>query len=77
MEIINEEDVTNWVVQASASNYILEELYRTNLERVTHVETQLVVHEVIVQMLEPINYHTIAEEANAWGEYISTLDGPT
>ena len=77
IEIFNEYDLRTWVAQASVSNYILEDLYRTTLEKVTCVETRLGVHEVIVQMLEPVNYQTIAKEANAWGEYISILVGPT
>ena len=77
LEIINEEDVMTWVAEASVSNYILEDLYRTTPKRVTRVETQLVVHEVTLQMLESINYQTSAEGANAWGGYISSLAGPT
>ena len=64
VEIINEADVRTWVAQASVSNYILEDLYRTTPERVTRVETQLAVHEVIVPMMELINYQTIANESN-------------
>ena len=58
-------------------NYILEYLFRATLEKVTSVESQLVVHEVIVQMMEPVNYRTIVEEADAWGEYIEILAVPT
>ena len=56
MEIISEEDVKIWVAQASINNHILEDLYRLNPSKGTHVETQLVVHEVTVQILEPVNY---------------------
>ena len=77
MEVINEEDVRTWVAQASVNNYILEFLCRTAPERVTRVETQLSEHEVTMQMLELINYKTIAEEANVWGNYISSLVTPT
>ena len=77
MEVINEEYVKTWVGQASVSNYILEDVCRYSPEKVTHVETQFAMHEVNVQMLEPINYKTIVEEANTWGEYISSLAGPT
>ena len=77
MEVVNNEYVKNLVGKDFVRNHILEDVYRSTPEKATCMETQLVVHEVTVQMLEPINYKTIAEEANAWGEYISRLDGPT
>ena len=69
--------VKTWIGQASVSNYLLEDLYRLTPPKVTAVETQLVVHEVTVRLLEPIDYQTITEEASAWGEYISRPYGPT
>ena len=77
MEFINEEDVKIWIAKASVNNQILENVCKSSLEKVTHVETSLAMHEVTMQMLEPINYKTITEEANAWGKYISSLVGPT
>ena len=41
------------------------------------IESQLVVHEVTVRLLEPVDYQTIAEGANAWGEFIERLARPT
>ena len=32
------------------------------------IKSQLVVHEVTVRLLEPIDYKTIAAEANPWGK---------
>ena len=77
IEIINEEVVKTQIAQAYISNYILEDLYRLTLPKVANVETQLVVHEVTVRLLEPIDYQTITKEANSWGEYISKPAGPT
>ena len=77
MEIISEDDVKTRIVQASASKYILEDLFRTTLEKVTGMESQLVVHKVTVQMMEPVTYRTITEEADAWGEYVASLAGST
>ena len=34
-------------------------------------------HEVIVRLLEPVDYKTIVEEANAWGEFIERPVGTT
>ena len=77
IEIISEEVVKTWIAQASVSNYLLEALYRLTPPKVTAVETQLVVHKVTVRLVEPIDYQTITEEANAWGEHISRPAGPT
>ena len=55
----------------------LEDMCRSTIEKVTHIETQLEMHEVTVQVLEPINYKTIVEEGNAWGAYVSSLERPT
>ena len=77
MEVINEDDVRTWVAQALASNYILEDLFRTTPEKVTTVESQLVVHKVIVQMMESVNFWTIVEEADAWGRNVASLTRPT
>ena len=46
-------------------------------EKVTCVQKKLAVHEVTVQVLEPIKYKIIVEEANAWGEYVSSMEVPT
>ena len=69
--------VKTWIAQASVSNYLLEYLYRLTPPKVTTVEAQLAVHEVTVRLLEPIDYRTIKEEANVWGEYISRPTGPS
>ena len=44
MEVISEDNVKNWIAQSSTNNYILEYLFRTNLEKVINVESQLVIH---------------------------------
>ena len=76
MEIVKEEYVNTWLAQASVSNHILEDIYKLTPPKVTKVESQLVVHEVNVRLLEPIDYRTILEEANAWDDYISRKTGP-
>ena len=77
MEFIGEDDVKTWIAQALVNDYILRDLFRTTLEKVTGVESQLVVHEVTVQMMELVNYRTIVEEEDTWGEYVASLAGPT
>ena len=41
------------------------------------IKSQLAMHEATVKLLEPVDYKTIAAEANAWGEFIERLDGRT
>ena len=48
MEVVNEEDVKTWIAQAYVSNHILENMCKSSPEKVTHVETQLAMHEVTV-----------------------------
>ena len=47
IEIISKEVVKTWIAQASVSNYLLEYLYRLTPTKVTNVETQLDVQEVM------------------------------
>ena len=77
IEEISEEVVKTYIAQASISNNLIEDLYRVTPQKMVEVEPQPVMHEVIVRLLEPVDYRTIAEEENAWGEYISRLAGPT
>ena len=46
IEFVNKEDINTWVGLASVSNYILEDVCRSTLAKVTCVETQLEMHEV-------------------------------
>ena len=48
IEVFNEEDINIWVGKASFNSYILGEMCRPATEKVTRVETQLALHEVIV-----------------------------
>ena len=48
--------VKTWIAQASVSNFLLEELYSMTSPKLAELESQLAVHEVIVRMLEPVEY---------------------
>ena len=76
IEDISEEAIKIWIAQDSISNYLLEDLLRLTLPKVTEVGSQLGVHEVTVILLEPVDYRTIVEGANAWGELIARPVGP-
>ena len=41
------------------------------------IESQLVVHEMTIRLLDPVDYRTIVEGANAWVEFIERSAGPT
>ena len=43
----------------------------------TEIKSQLIMHEVTVKLLEPVDYKTIVAEANAWGEFIGILAVPS
>ena len=77
MDVIKEEDVKTWIVQASVSSHLLEDLYKLTPPNVIEVESQFVVHEVSVRLLYPKDYQTISEEANAWDDYISRPARPS
>ena len=61
MEVVNKEDVKTLVGKDFVRDHILEDVYRSTLEKVTDVETQLGMHKVTMQMLEPRNYKSIIE----------------
>ena len=41
------------------------------------IKSQFLVHEVIVILLEPLDYKNITAEAKAWGEFIGGSVGPS
>ena len=77
IEDICEEVVKIWIAQASGRNYLLGDLLTLTPPKVTKVESKLGVHEVTIRLLDLVDYRTIAEEANAWGEFIERSARPT
>ena len=77
IEFISKEVVKTQIALAYVSNYLLEDLYRLTRPKMTLVEGQIAVHEVLIRLLEPIDDHTITGEGNAWVEYISRPSRPT
>ena len=77
MEAFTEEDIHHCVGQDSIKEYFLEDICKATAEGVAHIETKLSIHEVTLQVLEPIKYKVIAEEDNVWEGYISNVAGPT
>ena len=61
---------------ASVKYYIIEDMCKEATEKVTRIEMKLEIHEVTIQVLQPINYKTIAKESNAWGSSVSILARP-
>ena len=68
MDAFTEKDIHHSVGQASVN---------ATTERVAYIETQFSIHEVMLQVLEPIKYKTIVEEDNTCATYISSVERPT
>ena len=66
MDAFTEEDIHHFVGKASINAYFLEDICKATTERMVYIETQLSIHEVTLQVLEPIKYKAIAKEANTW-----------
>ena len=56
IEVVSEEDIRIWIIQASCQKYLLEELLSQNAPKVKEIESQLSKHEVAVHVLEPAEY---------------------
>ena len=77
MDAFTEEYIHHFVGQASINAYFLEYIFKATTEGVAHIETHLSIHEVALQVLDPIKYKAIDEEANAWVRYIFSVTWPT
>ena len=77
MDDFSDEDIHHFVGQASVNAYLLEDMCKITSKEVERLESQLSIHEVNLQVLEPIKYKPIAEEANAWIAYVFSMAGPT
>ena len=76
IEGITEKVIKYWIAKASNKNFLLEYLYRKTPPKMAKIKSQLVVHEVTVRLLEPLDYKTIVVEADVWGEFIGIPVGP-
>ena len=76
-EGITKEVVKSQIAWASVSNYLVEYLYKVTPPKMEDRKLQIAVHKVTVKLLEPVDYKTIAAEANVWGELIERPNGPT
>ena len=77
MDALREEGIHHCVGQDSINAYLLEDICKATAEGVAHIEIQLSIHEVTLQVLEPIKYKVIKEEDNAWERYVSSATVPT
>ena len=74
-QVAEEKVLKNWVAQASISNCLLENLLRETPPKAVEIKSQLDVHGVTVRLLDPIDFKTIAAEADAWSEFIGRSAG--
>ena len=65
------------VAQVAVSNCLLEEQLRVTPQRVAEIKSQLAMHEVLVRILQPMDFGTIAEDAAVWKQFVDGLVGPT
>ena len=77
LEVVSEEDIKIWIIQASSRKILLEESLSQSAPKVKEIESQLSKHEVAVHVLEPIEYQVISEQAQAWGVFVKTPTGST
>ena len=54
VDSFTKEDIHHFVEHASINAYLLEDIFKVAAEGVAHIETQLSIHEVNLQVLEPI-----------------------
>ena len=76
LEAISEEEIRIWIIQASSHKLLLEKYLRQNVSKVKEIESQLSNHEVVVCLLEPIEYRIISEKAKEWAIFFKTPAGP-
>ena len=61
LEVVSEEDIKIWIIQASGHKIKLEEALSHSTTKVRVIESQLSKHEVAVCVLEPVEYQIISE----------------
>ena len=66
-----------YVAQASIINFLLEDQLRVTPPKAVEIKSQMAIHEVVVRLLEPTDFKTIAAEAAAWKEFIGESTGCT
>ena len=74
---MNDKIVNSLVSQVVVNNCLLEDQLRVTPQKVAEIKSQLVVHEVSVIILEPMDFRSIAEDAAAWKQFVDGLVGPT
>ena len=77
IKCVSEEAIGFWIVEYSIHNNPFEELLIQNSPKVREIESQLSKHELVARVLEPVDYHIIREEAQAWDVFIKKPTGPT
>ena len=65
------------VAQVAVINCLQEDQLRVTPQRVAEIKSQLVVHEVSVRILDPMDFRAIAKDAAAWKQFMDGLGGPT
>ena len=65
------------VAQATVSDFLLEDQLRDTPLRAAEIKSQLLIHEVTVRLLEPMDFRTITTDAATWKQFMDGLAGPS
>ena len=68
--------VKGLVAQDVVSNFLLEYQLRVTPPKAAEIKSQLVVHEVTIRILEPMDFRTIVAYATTWKQFVDGLAGP-
>ena len=74
---LNEKIVKGLVAQAAINNFLLEDQLRVTPQKVVEIRSRLALHEVLVRVLEPMDFRTIAVDAAMWKQFVDGLARPT
>ena len=73
---LDERVIKNVIVQATLSNFLLEDQLRLLPTRMVDIRAQDYKHEVTVRFLELSEFEIIASDAKAWKKFIAELTRP-
>ena len=67
----------NAVAHAAVSIHLLEDQLRLSPVRIEVVKNEAAKYEINIRFLEPLNFESIAVEAQAWKKFINDQAGPS
>ena len=74
---LDEQILKNAVAHAAVSIHLLEDQLRLSRARIEVVKNQAAKYEINIRFLEPLDFESIATEAQAWKNFINDQVGPS